>query len=266
MLDLLDLLLLRRGIPADDRSLNFRRVDGNPQSKVIYFLPWHTPFAFARATGMLPLDFLAAYEMPPAIVSSEPGRSVEALLALAEDAQACLAANDVTPGDSVLVGLSVGSYVATYLANRLRARLCFVAGADRADLMLWQSPAARIVKKRARLKGHRWANFAHSMRKYHPAENLAGIARDSLFIMGRRDPFIPRRRAEGLLRALCKSAPRARVVTLEGGHLHTLVASGRHQLGIEGVMAAPRRVRLPSWAWHAPVVGVEQRPVLQPYE
>ena len=44
MLDLVDLLLLRRGIPADDRGLTFRRIDGNALSKVLYFLPWHTPF------------------------------------------------------------------------------------------------------------------------------------------------------------------------------------------------------------------------------
>jgi len=35
MLDLVDLLLLRRGIPADDRELTFRRIDGNASSKVL---------------------------------------------------------------------------------------------------------------------------------------------------------------------------------------------------------------------------------------
>ena len=65
MLDLVDLLLLGRGIPADDRKLGFRRVDGNPTSKVIYFLPWQTSFGVARHVGFTPLDFLACYEMPP---------------------------------------------------------------------------------------------------------------------------------------------------------------------------------------------------------
>ena len=87
MLDLLDILLLSRGTPADDRTLAFRRIDGSPASNVIYFLPWFTPFWFARRAGFAPLDFLAAYEMPPAIV-----------------------------------GLSVGTYPATYLANRIGAR------------------------------------------------------------------------------------------------------------------------------------------------
>lgn len=250
MFDLLDLLLLKRGIPADDQSLKFRRIDGNPQSKVIYFLPWHTPFAFARSTGMTPLDFLTAYEMPPAIVSSDPARSVEAVCGLIEDARAVLTASGVAPRDALFVGLSVGTYAATYLANQLKARLCFVAGADRADLMMWQSPAARIVKKRATLKGYRWSHYAKAMLGYHPAHNLAGIARDSLFVLGQRDPFVPPRRAQGLLSAIEAHAPDARVVTLNGGHLKTLISSGRHQMQMAGVAAAARwQVRFPQlWA------------------
>ncbi len=51
MFDLLDILLLSRGTPADDRTLAFRRIDGNPASNVIYFLPWFTPFWFAGEQG-----------------------------------------------------------------------------------------------------------------------------------------------------------------------------------------------------------------------
>jgi len=90
MLDLLDLLLLRRGIPSDDQSLTFRRIDGQPTAKVIYFLPWHTPFHVARHVGFTPLEFLACYEMPAAIVSSTPQLSVEAMHRLVDDAEALL--------------------------------------------------------------------------------------------------------------------------------------------------------------------------------
>src|SRR5205085_10484253 len=99
MLDLVDMLLLRRGVPVDDRSLAFRRSDGNPSSKIIYFLPWHTPFSIARAAGLLPLDFLAAYEMPSSIVSSEPALCVEAMLALVADAQEVLTEHRVSGGE-----------------------------------------------------------------------------------------------------------------------------------------------------------------------
>src|SRR5947207_11646856 len=131
MLDIVDLLLLRRGIPADDRTLAFRRIDANPASTVIYFLPWHTPFAFARQAGFAPLDFLACYEMPPAIVSSEPKLCVEAMLGLVADAERLLVDRSVAGKEAVIIGLSVGTYPATYLANRIGARLCSVASADR---------------------------------------------------------------------------------------------------------------------------------------
>jgi hypothetical protein len=136
MFDLLDLILLRRGIPKDDRTLAFRRIDGDPRSSVIYFLPWGTPFALARRVGMMPLPFLAAYEMPPAIVSSEPELSVRSVIALVADAQEVLKRRKVSPGAALIVGLSVGTFPAAHLANSIGARLCFVAGADRGDLML----------------------------------------------------------------------------------------------------------------------------------
>src|SRR5262249_16072518 len=82
MLDFLDHLLLRPGIALDDCSLAFRRIEGNPRSKVVYFLPLQTSFSVARQAGFLPLDFLAAYEMPNAIASSEPDLCLQAMRAL----------------------------------------------------------------------------------------------------------------------------------------------------------------------------------------
>lgn len=251
MFDMLDLFLLRRGVPADDQSLSFRRIDGNPDSKTIYFLPWCTPYSFARQSGMAPLDFLAAYEMPSAIVSSDPQRSVEAVGALIADAAALLARHGVARRDALAVGLSVGTYPATFLASRFNCRLISVAGADRPDLMLWQSPAGRLVKRRAVHKGHRLADFCRAMRDWHPAKSLADVGRDSMFVVGTRDPFIPRRRAAGLLAAIERHLPSAQVVKLDAGHLKTLIASGRFQRQLVGF--TPKRwIRIPTlWGSNA---------------
>jgi hypothetical protein len=234
MLDLLDLWLLRRGIPTDDQTLTFRRIDGNPASKVIYFLPWHTPFYVAKHVGLTPLSFLACYEMPPAIVSSVPELSVEAMHRLVEDARALLMHQGLCGGEALIVGLSVGTYPATFLANMIGARLCAVGAADRADLMLWESPAARLVKRRAQQRGVRLSHYSRAMRGHHPVQNLARLAADSVFVMGARDPFIPTRRANGLLKAIAKFAPQARVISLDAGHVKTMMRSAQHQRAITG--------------------------------
>jgi hypothetical protein len=253
MLDLLDLLLLKRGLPNDDRTLSFRRIDGEGTANVIYFLPWHTPFSVCRQAGFMPLDFIACYEMPCAIVSSDPELGVKAMQLLVADAEALLATRGVAAGKTLIVGLSVGTYPAIFLANRIGARLCAVAAADRGDLMLWQSPAARIIKRRAIQRGIRLWQFSKAMLGYHPVQNLAGIARDSLFVVGERDPFIPVRRRAALLKAIATFAPSMRVATVAGGHVKTLLASARHQQAMLG-MATPRKSW---WARLGSVEGVE---------
>jgi len=95
-----------------------------------------------RLSGIAPLDFLACYEMPAAIVSSEPDLCLQAMLALVMVAERLLAERSIAGKDALVIGLNVGSYPATYLANRIGVRLCAVASADRADLAIWESPAA----------------------------------------------------------------------------------------------------------------------------
>jgi pimeloyl-ACP methyl ester carboxylesterase len=253
MLDLLDLILLRRGVPADDRTLTFRRVDGNPQSRVIYFLPWNTPFSVARQAGFIPLDFLAAYEMPRGLVSSDPEVSVRAILGLVDDAQKLLESKAIAPHTAVLIGLSVGTFAAIYLANRIGAQLCAVAPSDRADMMMWHSPAARIVKRRAIQKGLQLAHYSRVMTGYHPIHNLAGIAANSVFVIGRKDPFVPSQRRGALQRAIELQLPSAKIIKLDAGHFRTLLLSARHQLALLGLAPARSRwqlrmpVELPSW-------------------
>ena len=246
MLDLLDLWLFCRSTPSDDRSLSFRRIDGCPTSKVVYFLPWHTPFSIAKQLGLVPLDFLACYEMPPAIVSSVPELSVDAMHALVGDAQTLLARNGLQGSDVLIVGLSVGTYPATYLANMVGARLCAVAPSDRADLMIWESPAARLIKRYALKRGICLSHYSRAMRGCHPVENLARISADSVFVMGVRDPLIPERRRTALLKAVQKFAPRARIFSLNAGHVKTMVWSARHQWAMAGIDPVRGwRLRLP---------------------
>jgi hypothetical protein len=79
----------------------------------------------------------------------------------------------------------------------------------------------------------------------HPAQNLAGIAGDSVFVIGERDPYIPPRRKTGLLQAIENCVRGAHVIKLNAGHFKTLMLSGRHQRKMLGVAAARRMWRLP---------------------
>src|SRR4051812_4151108 len=100
--------------------------------------------------------------MPPAAISSVPELSVAAMAGLVDDAAALLADRGINGPDALIVGFSLGSYPATVLANRIGARLCAAATADRADL--WQSPATRLIKRRALQRGLRLAHYALVMR------------------------------------------------------------------------------------------------------
>lgn len=177
----------------------------------------------------MPLDFLACYEMPRSIVSPHPTRCVQTMLALASDAERLLREHGVRTKDALIVGLSAGTFPATFLANRIGARLCSVASIDRADLAVWLSPATRMVKLRAMQLGFELSDYSKALHGYHPSENLAGLGSDSIFVIGERDPFIPRCCREGLLHAIDRHARKPLVIKVDLGHFGTLRASSRLQ-------------------------------------
>jgi hypothetical protein len=229
MFELIDHFLISRRVPDDDWTLVGRRIDGNPDARVIYFLPWNTPYLVARHAGFLPLPFLAAYEMPPAIVSSEPSASVAVMQRMVDDAASLVAARRLAGRDVLIVGLSVGTYPATYLANALGARLCSVASADRGDLMIWQSPAAIRVKERAMAKGYRLVDFARTLRGYNPVDNMRGLSRSSTFVVGMRDSLVPVPRTKRLIEYGRFALNSARFMILDAGHVRTLRLSAAVQ-------------------------------------
>jgi pimeloyl-ACP methyl ester carboxylesterase len=264
MFDLVDFLLLKRATPLDDEVLTLRRIDGHATSKVIYFLPWHTPFGWARRVGLVPLDFLACYEMPRSIVSPHPTRCVQAMLALAGDAERLLREHGVRAKDALIVGLSAGTFPATFLANRIGARLCSVASIDRADLAVWLSPATRIVKLRAMQLGFELSDYAKALHGFHPSQNLAGLGSDSVFVIGERDPFIPQCCKEGLLQAIDKHARKPLVIKVDLGHFGTLRASSRLQRTMVATEQSRSRwqIRLPLRSFPCPVTPTQRVPAV----
>lgn len=216
---------------VDDTSTEFRRYDGDSAGTVICCLPWRMPFKLACAAGLVPRQrLLACYEMPQAIVSSEPELCVAAVNAVVDDATRVMFRAGLTPEQLLVVGLSIGNATATVFANRVGARLCSIASADRGDLTLWESPASRHVKAKAEAKGYCLADFTNALTGLHTIENLANLAPGSRFIVGLRDEFIPQARREGLVAAVERTLPAAEISYVDSGHIGTMMATARQGL------------------------------------
>lgn len=230
MLESLGHVLLRGGSIGDDTSTEYRRIDGDTRSNTICFLPWHMPFRLASAVGLVPRAYLACYEMPPAIVSSEPELCIKALRMVAADATKVVERAAISPQQLIVVGLSIGNAVATCFANRMQARLCSIASADRGDLTLWESPASRQIKELAEKKGYKLADFTHALEGYHAVDNLENLAPGSRFVFGLRDEFVPRSRWEGLASAVNTVLPAASINYLDTGHIGTMIETVKRGL------------------------------------
>ena len=223
----LDRLLLSLALLGPDPNTRFRRSLGDRRSRIVCFLPWRTRFVFARLAGLLPRRFLACYELPSAIVSPEPKLAAQAIRSVAEDAEALVRGTDAAPDRFTIVGLSMGSVPATLLANRLGCRLGSIASADRGDLMIWQSPAAREIKQRAQERGYTIGDYTLALAGLNPTQNLDRIADGSVFITGARDLYVPPRRRAALLKAARRSKTSALIKVFDTGHVETLRRGAR---------------------------------------
>jgi hypothetical protein len=222
--------LFRAKSVGDDTSTEFTRIDGDPEGNIICCLPWRMPYKLAMASRFVPGRFLACYEMPRAIVSSEPEVCVRAVEAVVDDAMRVFARSRLAPSQLFVVGLSIGNAVATVLANRIGARLCSIASADRGDLTLWESPASRQVKQLAESKGYKLDDFTQALTGLHTIENLENLAPGSRFVISMKDELIPQARREGLIKAVHRILPAADVSYVDAGHFGTMSETVRRGL------------------------------------
>jgi len=220
----------------------FQRVAGDPRATTMCFLPWRMPYKLALASRFVPPSFLACYEMPRAIVSSEPELCVRAVEIVVDDAMRVFELRRLAPADLLVVGLSIGNAVATRFANRIGARLCSIASADRGDLTLWESPASAAIKGLAEAKGYRLADFTSALAGLHTVENLDRLAAGSRFVIGTRDELIPEARRNGLVAAVHRHRHDAEVVYLEKSHFGTMSEALRHGFGEPETYLSPSRL------------------------
>lgn len=200
----------------------FRRIVGNDPNGAIYFLPWRTSFKTALDFGLVGLrQWRLCYELPAAVVAAEPDVCARANRAVIEDA----ADQIERRRPPVLVGLSMGSVPATLLAGRYRTPLWSFASADRGDLMIWQSPAARPVRREAEAAGVTLGDFTRALRGLHPIEWLDRIDPASRFSVGSFDRYVPRARRRALVKRAAATVPIDNVVFEPLGHFGVMALS-----------------------------------------
>jgi hypothetical protein len=213
--------------PTAVRKNGVNRIDGDPECHVIYFLPWQTPYAVAKACGLLPLAFAACYEMPRNVVSGDPLCSLARLEEIVDDAQERISRFAHAP---LIIGFSIGTVPATCLANRHSAPLLSICSAPRGADIIWQSPLARPIKHHAIALGFTRGQFRTAFRRIDPANNLARLPEGSAFVAGAGDKVIPHEQTAEWLRLVATSVPDPSISVTSLGHVATIMASRRLQV------------------------------------
>ncbi len=210
------------------RRVELRGSGDGETSAVICFLPWLFNFSRARDAGLILPQTTLAYEMPHAIVSATPEMSVEALHAVTRDFLTFIDQRRLDPSRLTLVGLSIGNFAATYIANLIGARLCAVSAADRGEDLIWSSSLAAHVRRQAEHRGIGYDDFAGILRDYNPINNLRNIQPGSTFIVGYFDKVVPYRSARNVVAQARNDIKSIRSAILPFGHSGTLYGGIRY--------------------------------------
>ena len=237
---------IRRIGPTGEGGLSCRRVQLHPETAadnhIVCFLPWLFSYARSADAGLIPPGCLLAYEMPHAIVSSSPDKSVDALHVVVDDFLTMMNKLQLDPAKLILVGLSIGNFAATYIANKIGARLWSVAAGDRGEVLVWNSSLATGIRAQAESSGLRFDDFERTLSPFNPINNLANIGERSIFISGYFDTVVPYRCARSVALAARAHSRSARRFVLPLGHSETLVAGVKCLRLMTRVSAATVRI------------------------
>jgi hypothetical protein len=224
MLGLLDRIFLRSGIKsADDQSVSFRRKHGPGRSRVIIFLPWDMSIERAEALHLFPDSYFACYEMPKGIVSSTPQIPVDCLTEIENTIQDDLDKIHSIGKTPLFIGMSMGNYPATYLANKYRFDLISIVSGHSGDWLTFNSPAASHIRSKAESAGLGQSDFTALLSPLSPLNNLRYLGTHSQFIVGTFDHYIPKQSRDALIAGLGKDRPDIPIIRVPLGHLATIL-------------------------------------------
>jgi hypothetical protein len=222
MLGLFDRISMRDIESFDDHSTSFRRKQGNSQSRVILFLPWNISLERAEQLRLLPRSYYVCNEIPQGIVSSAPHIPIDCLTALEGAFQDDLKAIRNSGREPLLIGMSMGNFPATYLANKYELDLISVASGHSGDWLTFNSLAARHIRLKAEAMGLKESDFTALLQPLSPVNNVRSLGPGSQFIFGAFDRYIPQYSRERLITKLRKDRPDIPITIAPLGHVATI--------------------------------------------
>ena len=224
MLGLLDLINLRiKPADIDDQSTKFRRSYGAGPSRVVLFLPWNISVKTAARPYILPRRFFSCYETAHGIVSSTPHIPLDCLAAVEKVFADDLEKIRQGGHEPLLIGMSMGNFPATFLANKYGLDLISIASGHSGDWLTFHSPAAAHLRRKATDAGLRESDFKDLLRPVSPVSNLRSLGSGSQFIFGTFDHYIPRYSRDVLIDQIRKERPDIPVTTVPTGHLAAIM-------------------------------------------
>jgi hypothetical protein len=207
----------------DDQSVEVRKIAGDLSSHVVVFLPWSLKFETAKALHILPRHYFACYEMPPGIVSSTPHVPVSCLRVIEAAFEHDCRAISGRGEKPLLVAMSMGNFPATYLANKFSLDLISIASGHRGDWLTFHSPAAAHIRRKAEAAGWRESDFTAPIEALSPIANISGIGKQSRFLIGDYDVYIPSASRALLMAHVRKVRPDIAIRRIPFGHLSTIM-------------------------------------------
>jgi hypothetical protein len=123
----------------------------------------------------------------------------------------------------LLIGMSMGNFPATYLANEYHLDLISIASGDSGDWLTFNSPAANHIRTKAECAGLKQSDFTTLLRPLSPVNNLSSLGPRSQFIFGTYDRYIPKSSRDALIAQLEKDRPDIPITNVPLGHRATVL-------------------------------------------
>lgn len=192
------------------------------------FLPRRTNLDIAKKYNLLPRNGnVIAYEVPLNLIASNPNITKNTFFSLINDFK-----NEYSKLVSrkiALLGISIGSIPAFYLANRYKAdKLRIVCTTEKLGDGIFSAFAARKIKKECIKEGFNAKIYDEILDGINPIKNISNLPGDTKIVISKFDNYIPYKGGLNLINEIKKRNKNIKFYKfLISGHFLTMFRVGR---------------------------------------